>query len=765
MSNSYTETANPDICKKLSRMGFASFKNAYDIVKKNDTEVDECGNKIKLQVQYELIKNYANDMISSNYQLKKEYRATKKNPNGRLFVKGYGLQSINKSFRGCLCDGIYTDYDMKNCHPVLLLYICKNHQIPCTKLERYVNDRDGKLEEFCKDNNVSRDIAKRMFLVSMNAKWSQDKVNGKKIKGSFFKEYDTEMKHIQTNLLVRNPDLHKHLKQYGDTDNVEGKVLNHLLCEMENTLLHMCCKDASVLAFDGFMRPVSDDEDTYIETLNELTAEYGVKWDIKPHNIELYDTIMAFDEEHEGMFSEIAEDIPSLAKKLLNNPLKDKLMMCQGSYYYRSKQVWLCDERQIRKGLFVWINNNDLYTQTDDGEKKVSGSVKQIEDIIKCLLMNCPENSRLLDEIFDDSLYKLCFQNGYIDFKTLTFETDYTKCKTTNVVPYDLVFESNPVIRGQLLEKVFKPIFGVCDSDGDTDREELMNHFLYRLSRVMAGHIEDKRWFLLTGMRDCGKGVLCDLLKNTFEFYIRTTSASNFIFKKSNGDCSKENSWIMDYCYRRLAITNEISVDFNRTDFVDGNRIKSFCSGGDRMDGRKNFQNEKEFRIQSSLMICSNDMPSFKPTDCLEKCDEYKLTSKFVTDISNAPLCNIKYYEADDSIKTEFIKDQKVLNEFVMLLVWYYKQKVAYPQSIKTENGLLDDDKTDTSTMIQEYFFFAPDHFISNEELKVSISSIDLNISLSKLKQYLQGLYPGVNLKAKRDGKRGIEGINTHRTF
>ena len=42
---------------------------------------------------------------------------------------------------------------------------------------------------------------------------------------------------------------------------------------------------------------------------------------------------------------------------------------------------------------------------------------------------------------------------------------------------------------------------------------ELLNYFLYRMSRIMGGCIEDKMWVKLEGLRNCGKGLLSDLLK------------------------------------------------------------------------------------------------------------------------------------------------------------------------------------------------------------------------------------------------------------
>ena len=47
-------------------------------------------------------------------------------------------------------------------------------------------------------------------------------------------------------------------------------------------------------------------------------------------------------------------------------------------------------------------------------------------------------------------------------------------------------------------------------------------------------------------------------------------------------DGAKANSWIMDYQFSRLAITQEISINPEKQQYIDGNAIKKFCSGGER---------------------------------------------------------------------------------------------------------------------------------------------------------------------------------------
>ena len=61
-----------------------------------------------------------------------------------------------------------TDIDMKNCHPVLLRYICNLHGIKCPELEYYVNHRDECLAEFPVKQSVKTHIWLLQIVIKYN---------------------------------------------------------------------------------------------------------------------------------------------------------------------------------------------------------------------------------------------------------------------------------------------------------------------------------------------------------------------------------------------------------------------------------------------------------------------------------------------------------------------------------------------------------------------------------------------------------------------
>ena len=307
---------------------------------------------------------------------------------------------------------------------------------------------------------------------------------------------------------------------------------------------------------------------------------------------------------------------------------------------------------------------------------------------------------------------------------------------------------SNPAVRAELFARVFYPIFSInqtqpLDSGTNNARLRLFHHIMYKLARALAGKIEDKTWFLFQGLRDSGKGCLTTLLKNAFGKYIKAIDANFF---KPNPmavqDPAKANSWIIDCIYARLAITNEIIINPNKEEFIDGNVIKKFCSGGDYLCGRKNYQNEIEFRIQSSLIICCNDNPPVNPADANEKRCQFTMKSKFYNPAENATpvtrLSSFTYLPADNTIK-EYIAIPAVIKEFIIMIWEGYANPIPYPQEVMDlEREMAGDDEDDISRLLTHFTITGTEtDFISNEAIKQVLSRQRFTFNVARAKTIL----------------------------
>ena len=89
---------------------------------------------------------------------------------GRKFGK-FAIQGICREIRGLLCEGICTDIDQINSHPVILKTFCEKHNIPCRNLKSYCADREEILKEMMIDDTISRSTAKTLVLQMTNSSY------------------------------------------------------------------------------------------------------------------------------------------------------------------------------------------------------------------------------------------------------------------------------------------------------------------------------------------------------------------------------------------------------------------------------------------------------------------------------------------------------------------------------------------------------------------------------------------------------------------
>ena len=65
--------------------------------------------------------------------------------------------------KAVMCAKFYKDMDICNCHPVLLVQICKQHDLPCELLERYISERAKLIAE----TGLSKPDFKKLFFSSV----------------------------------------------------------------------------------------------------------------------------------------------------------------------------------------------------------------------------------------------------------------------------------------------------------------------------------------------------------------------------------------------------------------------------------------------------------------------------------------------------------------------------------------------------------------------------------------------------------------------
>jgi hypothetical protein len=307
--------------------------------------------------------------------------------------------------------------------------------------------------------------------------------------------------------------------------------------------------------------------------------------------------------------------------------------------------------------------------------------------------------------------------------------------------------------------KVFNELF--------EEKSELAIQFF---ARGVAGHYEDKDWGRYMGNRNSGKGVFGEIAQNALEKYCTTIDAGHFLAERNtaDGDQAKKNSWMIPLQFNRIALTQEMKFDNeNRNVKIDSVTIKKFASGGDKLEGRLNYENEIYFNIDARLMIMCNDNPPYTSQDVLESCVSFETTKQFKSkawieaeekmmieqgDEHIWMLEKKKYKVGDNNIK-KLCQSVEYANAFILLLLENYKNTPV------TANTSMGDDENDVNLnriMLKHFTFTGHSaDFVSNADIKKWILDLKLNVSMAKVKAELIGQ----NCVAKKKIVHGFTGV------
>jgi len=305
-----------------------------------------------------IIIQHARKIKKNNYEMIISYKYSKTCKTGRRFDDGMGTQILNKAIRSYFLPTSYHDFDMCNAHPTILLWLCKQLNLNCERLDEYVSNRAEILE---KSGKTKKDI-----LTMMNC----DK--HKKSTNVWVQSFCNELvinKECITNIIAND---------YNSTHNSKHPLsskMNKLWCDIENRCLHACMKavdvdgENSILMFDGFMVQ-NEFTQEHINTMNQSTELIGIKWaekewekgiipeSFKEQAERTYDIMKSRWEENHFIVEE-----PQLSYWQNNSdgarPINRQ--SCQDA----SRKLWFSNDQGKKTKLFdEWIDDEDALTYT-----------------------------------------------------------------------------------------------------------------------------------------------------------------------------------------------------------------------------------------------------------------------------------------------------------------------------------------------------------------------------------------------------------------
>ena len=729
---------------------------------------------------------------------------------GRLNIKVKGLKkneesrcqaTMKREIKSALCSRDYVDLDMVNAHPVFAEQVFQSLGYETPLLTVYNKTRNQffhKMEKY----GISRDQCKVLLMrILYNGGiqgWCKDnQFPASKLQDSLMYALEQEMKENSQKLLNTNELLKYRLEAIknkgADYYNLDGTALAYYLQTIECKCLLVMYRRlitseqrvVGALIHDGLhlQKKYKKNEDEPEEDFgplikrlkNEIYEETGIGVDLKIKEFEPIpelDDIVVVESDKEG-------------GDYITDKLKNDYVISQERIFMRVNNVWTSNEKVIKRGLVKAIGNMNIFFGKGEDIVPYSTMAKSCNQMLQ--YVEPTEDEDFIDKLWTSNLQKLCFKNGYYDFKQGKL-VDYDLDTHTTIKINREYNKAEPEYIQQVYDKILNPIFN--------NDKELMDCWLNYIARGVAGHIEDKNWGVGIGERDCGKGVLVGLLESCFGEYCRSTNSENFLYKNNGTDSAKALSWLVPFEFKRLLLTNEITRDSQGKYKINGNVLKKLSSGGDKIEARVNHKDEINFKIQARVCMFCNDLPPIEPADTKETSYCFRYPSKFLNkgdERLGKPLLRPKiiqkendeieyvmddngekvmenvcnFYPKDDEIK-HWAKSQKVMDAFIEILFTHYGDRTEVPECMKEEMNEFQQEEKEEDKFVS-LFRFAGDinwdqdgkDYVSIAQINVLLRKAQINLSAQKYKNYLT---PKGAIKGKRKmestGKREACWVN-----
>lgn len=559
-----------DRLNAISNLSYTKFKEL----------TPKCKNDKERKIYFTRFMTFIKHLGKAKGEITRCYAYTENTPNhigGRLFC-GNSIQGISADIRGFLCHGYTTDIDMKNCHPKLLAYLCRKHNIDHPVLRDYINRRD---EIICDMDN-----GKTQFLISTNTE--------KPIRTThkFLRSYDKEMKFIHKQLIAE-PEYASLFQIIPQKMNWTGSAINRLLCIYENKCLEIIHKvitrkgiEIFSLMFDGLMvyGNYYDDRNLIIE-INDALSEYDMVVAYKSHSNLLQLEDISADEK------EADEQITQKEATKIVYESYPHWVYCEKDLYVFDEDVGLWTTDDI-------IKNKIISKYAPVGFNSCLNSIKTLREFICIFCIN----NNWLKQKNKSAIGKLLFNNGYYDGDTKKFYTEFNpEIVFFSKIHQDYVPLSNVDIvpLQNLIDKYFyNPL-----------NQETGDYFMDTLSKGLFG-FQHKRFVMALGAGNNGKSKLMEALSLACGEYVGTFNGESLAYSKSSADEAAQNRWMLLLQPKRIIYSNEIKMDV----VLNGNTIKK-VSGGDMLCGRTHNKEETYFMFHPLCILCANDIPKITPYD------------------------------------------------------------------------------------------------------------------------------------------------------
>jgi P4 family phage/plasmid primase-like protien len=337
------------------------------------------------------------------------------------------------------------------------------------------------------------------------------------------------------------------------------------------------------------------------------------------------------------------------------------------------------------------IKNNDLKEYLTNNEKMDANYRNSLVDKIITKLENVNFKSNVLSQVsylyknldpefysnLDSSPYLLGFKNGVYDFKQNKFrEATQNDCLTFSTGYEYVEYDENSQEVQEINDFLSKII----------TNKKVREYLLKVLGKSLLG-IPDERFYIWTGLSGAnGKSTLVNFLEQTLGDYTTSIDVSLLTNKRaSSGNASPD---VIRLRGKRLFTIQEPEHD----DKLRTGILKQY-TGGDTIIARELFKAPVTFKLQGTMVMCCNDLPS------VSSCDGGTFRRIRVIEF-NSRFCENPVKKNEFKIDPELKTKLKIWRPYFMsiLIHWYQKylkEGLQEPESVKkaTTKYKADNDK------------------------------------------------------------------------
>jgi P4 family phage/plasmid primase-like protien len=549
------------------------------------------------------------------------------------------LQGLPKKIRHTLANKNYLDIDIKNTHPIILMWYCKKIQMDISGLEFYCLNRTKCLEELSNFYGITTKDAKELILIITNG--GDNKYQTKKQLPSWFVDYIYNIRRIHKRIFDLNPKIVKEVVNTKGNNyyNLEGSVINKILCMYENIILcwiiSYCINNNIIfgtLCFDGLLIHKSNFEND--QKINQFLKNCE-KWvfDNTSINIELVNKPM-------NEVIDIQKNTENQNKKTNTNILYNFThkscaellkILTKDEIFYTKAFKWVLYNPENR----IWTINNDF----DDTLKYKCSCL--LENHLKDIYLEIQDEKDL--ELFQKckkSIGTSSFMKGVLDFfKGIILKPDniITKFENKNEL---FAWENGKVldlhtgfIRDTEKEDYIIQTCGYnCPFDDEkigvnTDKIDALLHttfededkiksFISACACFLYGNNKNEIFLIFSGTGRNGKGLFDTLIQMVLGSYYQVLDIAQLTAYDKNPKSA--NSSLATCQFARCVMTTEPETD-KSADTLKIGLIKKL-TGNDIITARFLNQNSFSYKPKFTLCLQCNELPKLsKKDDAIQK--------------------------------------------------------------------------------------------------------------------------------------------------